>query len=191
MLEEVLVVALGEVARAGVGAAALPPLHPGGDHTDGQIEQVAELERLGEVAVEDLAAVVDEHLAVALAQAFQDLELAAHLALFAEDAEVLVHRGAQLVADRARALAFAAIEQLRQLALGVGEGGEVDLGRPGARQRSAGRGAPGPRPKTIVSISELPPSRLAPCSDTQATSPAAKTFSISVQPSTSVATPPM
>ena len=50
---------------------------------------------------------------------------------------------------------------------------------------------PARRPKVIVSISELPPRRLAPCTETHATSPAAYSPASSVAPSASVATPPM
>ena len=46
-------------------------------------------------------------------------------------------------------------------------------------------------PKTSVSSSELAPSRLPPCTETQATSPAAYRPGIGVRPSESVFTPPM
>ena len=46
-------------------------------------------------------------------------------------------------------------------------------------------------PYVIVSISALPPSRFAPCTETHATSPAAYRPSSDVCPQTSVSTPPM
>src|SRR5207248_5599601 len=107
--EEVLVVALGEVARARVGAAALLASDPADDHALGQLEQEAELERLREVVVEDLALVLDDDVLEALAQSGDDLALLLHLLLAPEDAEVLVHRFGQLVTDRPGALALVAV----------------------------------------------------------------------------------
>ena len=52
-LRKLLVVAVGEVVRAGVRAAALLAREPGDDHAVGELEQESELERLGEVVVED------------------------------------------------------------------------------------------------------------------------------------------
>src|SRR5207237_5835474 len=60
VLEEVLVVAIREVVRPGMRAAALLPPEPGNDHAVGELEQEPELERLREVAVEDLTLVVDD-----------------------------------------------------------------------------------------------------------------------------------
>ena len=114
-----------------------------------ELEQEAELERLREVAVEDVALVLDDDPLVALAQAADDLALLAHLLLAAEDAEVLVHRRGHLVADAVRALAVGPVEQRLQLALGVGERrlGRRDHGvvpRPVGR-RPAGAPAEGDR----------------------------------------------
>jgi hypothetical protein len=50
---------------------------------------------------------------------------------------------------------------------------------------------PARRPNTIVSISELPPRRFAPCTETHAHSPAAYRPGSTVLPSTSAETPPM
>ena len=58
-------------------------------------------------------------LLVPAPQPFDDLALLLHLVLAAEDAEVLVHRLGELVADRPRPLAVLALEELLQLALGV------------------------------------------------------------------------
>ena len=77
---------------------------PGLHHARGEVEHVAELDRLRQVAVEDLALVLDHDAAlVALAQLVEDLDLLRHLLLAAEDAEVLEHRGAEVVADLPRA----------------------------------------------------------------------------------------
>ena len=56
---------------------------------------------------------------------------------------------------------------------------------------SAAAWLPARRPKVIVSISELPPRRFAPCTETHAHSPAAYRPGMIVCPSTSVSTPPM
>ena len=74
--------------------------------------RIAELQRLRQVVVEDVALVLDDDVLVALAQAGDDLALPAHLLLAAEDAEVLVHRRRHLVANGVRPLAFGAVEQL-------------------------------------------------------------------------------
>src|SRR6478736_2677838 len=95
----VLVVAAREVVGACVGAAALLARYPGLDHAVGELEQEPELERLGEVTVEDVPLVFDDDVLEALAEAGDDLLLAKHLVLAPEDAEVLVHRLAELVAD--------------------------------------------------------------------------------------------
>src|SRR5205085_9837167 len=58
-----------------------------------------------------------------------DLALLLHLLLAPEDAEVLVHRLGELVADLPRALAVRTIEQLLQLALRVRLRGRRDLDR--------------------------------------------------------------
>src|SRR5207247_6712148 len=68
---------------------------------------------------------------------FDDLTLLSHLLLAAKDAEVLVHRSGQLVADRPRPLSLAAVEQLPQLALGVGLDRRRHLHR-GVRKRPVG-----------------------------------------------------
>src|SRR5262249_13998978 len=116
----VLVVALGEIVWPRMGAATLLPRHAGDDHALGEIEQEAELERLGQAVVEDVTLVVDDNSLVPLAHPADDGPLLVHLVLPPEDAEVLVHRLGELVADRPRPLSFAAVEQLLQLALGVG-----------------------------------------------------------------------
>src|SRR5580765_5851106 len=85
----VLVVAAGEIVRARVCAAALLPREPGLDHAVRELEQEAELERLGQIAVEDVALVLDDHALEALAQAGDDVLLLEHLLHAAEDAEVL------------------------------------------------------------------------------------------------------
>ena len=124
MLEEVLVVAVREVVRPRVGASALRARDARGEHAVGDVEQVAELDRLGEVVVEDVALVVDDDAGlVALAQRGDDLDLPLHLLGPAEDAEVLEHRRAELVADRPRPLALRVREQRLHPRLGVGAGG--------------------------------------------------------------------
>src|SRR6266550_4510445 len=75
MLQELLVVAHGIVVRACVGAATLLALDPGDHHALGEVEEEAELDRLRQVAVEDLALVLEEHALVALAEAGHDLAL--------------------------------------------------------------------------------------------------------------------
>ena len=142
MLEEVLVVAVGEVVRARVRAAALLAGEPADDHARGELEHEAELERLGQVAVEDLALVLDDDALVALAQALDDRPLLLHQLLAAEDAEVLVHRRRELVADPPGTLALGAVEQRLQVALGVGELRGRDARPSCARGRSRPRGAP-------------------------------------------------
>src|SRR5438128_9272295 len=103
-----------------MGAAALLALDSTDHHAGPEVEQEAELERLREVVVEHLALVLDDDPLVALAQPFDDLTLLAHLVLATEDAEVLVHGRGQLVPDRPGPLAVPAVEQLLELALGVG-----------------------------------------------------------------------
>ena len=119
MLEEVLVVARRVVVRARVRAAALLARDPGLEHAGRDVEQVAELDRLRQVGVEDVALVLDDDGRVALAQPVDDLDLLGHLVLAPEDAEVLQHRLAELVADLPGPLALLAAEQRLQLALGV------------------------------------------------------------------------
>src|SRR5437660_557951 len=103
-----------------MGAPALLAGKSAHDHALGELEQEAELERLRQIIVEDIALVVDNDALVALAQAGDDLALLAHLILLAEDPEVLVHRLGELVADRPRTLAVAAVEQNLEVALGIG-----------------------------------------------------------------------
>src|SRR2546421_646564 len=100
-------------------ATALLAREAGDDHALGELEQKPELERLGEIAVEDRPLVLDVDVRVALAEAGDDLALARHLLLAAEDAEVLVHGRRQLVADLPGPLAGRAIEEVRQLPFGV------------------------------------------------------------------------
>ena len=109
--------------------AALFAFYPARNHARGQLEQEAELQRLGEIAVEDVALVLDGHALVALAQAFDDLPLLAHLRLTAEDSEVLVHRLGELVPDRPGPLSLTPVEQLLQLALGISLDGRRNLDR--------------------------------------------------------------
>ena len=61
---------------------------------------------------------------------------------------------------------------------------------PFSRTRSAAA-CPARRPKVTVSMSELPPRRFAPCTDTQAASPAAHRPGTTVSPQTSTSTPPI
>src|SRR6476619_6290197 len=139
----VLIVAAGEIVRARVGAAALLPREPGLDHAVRELQQEAELERLGQIAVEDVALVLDDDALEAVAQAGDDFLLLEHLLLAAEDAEVLVHRLAELVADLPRPLALLAPQKVpelrlcvRDLAVGNGDGR--------VRERPLGRVAAGP-----------------------------------------------
>src|SRR5207244_1853944 len=97
----------------------LLPRNPRLDHARGKIEEVADLERLRQVAVEDVTLVLDDDALVALAQGLDDLHLLLHLLFAAEDAEVPVHGLREVVADRPRPLALRAAEQAPQLALGV------------------------------------------------------------------------
>src|SRR6186997_2465706 len=119
MSQEVLVVAVREVVRPGVGATALLPGQPGLDHAGRELQKEAELERLREIVVENVALVVDDDALVALAEAGDDLPLALHLLLATENAEVLVHRRRHLVADRMRPLALGSVEELVDLPLRV------------------------------------------------------------------------
>ena len=141
----------------------------------GEVEQVAELDRLRQVAVEHLALVLDHDAPlVALAQLADHLDLLLHLLGVPEDAEVLEHRLAELVADLPRPLARSFGRAAPSPTLGVaprrlGVAGRARV----ARARTRPRAGPARRPKVIVSISELPPSRFAPWTETQATSPAA------------------
>src|SRR5205814_5264564 len=66
------------------------------------------------------ALVVDDDALEALTKAGDYLALLPHLVFPAEDAEVLVHRLGELVADRPRALALGSVEQAAEVALGVG-----------------------------------------------------------------------
>src|SRR5712691_769402 len=122
VLHVVLVVPVRVVVRSGVRAPALLAGEAGDDRGVGELDQEPELERLRQVGVEDVALVVDDHVLIPLAQAGDDLALPLHLILAAEDAEVLVHRRRELVADRPRALAAPTVEQRLQLLVGVGFG---------------------------------------------------------------------
>src|SRR5262249_31353060 len=97
--EKILVVAFREIVRPRMRAPALLAGEARDDHGVGELEQEAELESLGEVGVEHLPSVVDDDPLVALPQACDDLALELHLLLAPEDAEVLVHRGSERVAD--------------------------------------------------------------------------------------------
>src|SRR5690348_9966868 len=68
VLHEVLVVAHGVIVGARMRAAALLALDAGDDHALGEVEKEAELDRLRQVAVEDLALVLDERTPIAIAQ---------------------------------------------------------------------------------------------------------------------------
>ncbi len=91
----------------------------GDEHGVRDVKEKAELERLGQVVVEDRTLIVDENALVTLAERVDDFTLPLHLLRAAEDAEVFVHRQAKLVADPPRALAVRPIEQFRQLAPGI------------------------------------------------------------------------
>src|SRR5581483_232833 len=107
---ELLVVALRIVVRARVRAARLLAPDPRLDHAERRVEHVSELDRLRQVAVEDLPLVFDVDVLVALAQLEQDRALAQHLVLAAEDGEVLEHRAAELLADLPRPFARLTLE---------------------------------------------------------------------------------
>src|SRR5581483_4530788 len=119
VLEELLVVPFRIVVRARVRTTALLPFDAGDDHGLGEVEQKAELDRLRQIAVEHLALVVDHHAPVAVAKPGHDLPLLLHLTLPTEDAEVLVHRAGELVANAPRPLTVVALEQRRQLSFRV------------------------------------------------------------------------
>ena len=141
VLHEVLVVALGEVGRARVGAARLLARDPGLEHAGAEVEQVAELDRLGQVAVEDGALVLDHDAAVVPPpELVDDPDLLLHLVRVAEDAEVLEHRLAELVADLPRPLAVLDGEEAVHPGLGVGARSlGVPVRRRGAAERVLGR----------------------------------------------------
>ncbi len=146
VMQEALVVALGEVCGTGVRAAALLARKPGLHHDPGEVEHGAELERLREISVEDVALVLDDDALVPLAEPLDDLELALHPLGVAEDAEVLEHRRTELVADLPRALTLPAIEQGSKIALGVCER-RLRGDCVGPHERVLGRGLPGPAPE--------------------------------------------
>src|SRR4029078_10403764 len=103
---EVLVVALGKVRRPRGSTARLLARDTCLKHARTEVEEIAELDRLGEVAVEDGALVLDHHAPVVPpAELVDDPDLRLHLVRVAEDAEVLEHRLAELVADLPRPLA--------------------------------------------------------------------------------------
>src|SRR5690242_2260031 len=119
MVEEVLVVAARVVVRPGVGAAALLADDTGADHAERGVEHVPELDRLREVAVEDLALVLHVDVRVALPEPLEDFDLLRHPVLRAEDGEVLEHRVAELLAQLPGPLAVLPVEQVANLRLGV------------------------------------------------------------------------
>ena len=107
-----------------MGATTLLAGNPGLEHARRDVEQVAELDRLGEVAVEDVALVLDhDATVVALAETLDHLHLRLHLLGAPEDTEVVEHRLAQLVTNRPRALAFGVREQSPDPGLRVGPRG--------------------------------------------------------------------
>src|SRR5262249_24679274 len=128
--EVVLVVAVGIVVRPGVSASALLARDTADGHAVRELEQEAELDRLRQVAVEHVALVVDHDVLVALAEVGHDLALLLHLRLAPEDAEVLVHRLGESVANDPRTLAVASLEQRAELTFCVGlrRPGDVDDG---------------------------------------------------------------
>ena len=86
-----------------------------------------------------------------------------------EDAGLVVHRGGQLLAHLPRALA--ALRGRRWPGCGASWSRTADSGTSAPLRFATASSAacrPARRPKTIVSISELPPSRFAPCTETQA-----------------------
>ena len=106
------------------------------------------------------------------------LEAVAHDGVLAEHAEVVARGGDHLGADGVGVGAVrAARRQVRDAASmaatarAAGGGGVAPAGR--STLEVGHDGMPARRPKTMVSSSELPPSRLAPCTLTQAHSPAA------------------
>src|SRR5215208_824408 len=79
--------------RATGRTAALLARDAGLEHAAREVDAVAELDRLREVGVEDVALVLDHDAApVALRDLLEELDLRGHLRLLAEDAEVLEHR---------------------------------------------------------------------------------------------------
>src|SRR5206468_11615620 len=92
---------------------------PALDHAQRRVEHVAELDRLREVAVEDVALVLDVDVVVPLSQLEQDLALAHHLVLLAEDGEVVEHGRSELLPNLPRTLAGRPVEQRAQLPLGI------------------------------------------------------------------------
>src|SRR3569833_522949 len=89
---EVLVVTGRVVRRARVRAEALLAPDAAFDYAKLSFEDVAELVRLLQVVVEDVALVLDVDVLVALAQLELDLALLDHLRLLAEDGEVVEFR---------------------------------------------------------------------------------------------------
>ena len=161
-LRKFVVVALRIVVRARVRAAALLAREPRHDHALGELEQEAELERLREIAVEDLALVLDVDVAVALAQAGDDLALPAASAPRAGR-----RRSSRASSSRARRGSSTAARRT------CGRGARPADARRRARPtpgtstvvcESAHSAAwrPARLPNVIVSISALPPRRFAP-----------------------------
>src|SRR4029077_9526729 len=111
-LHEVLVVADGVIVGTRVSTTALLARDTGLQHARREVDHVAELDRLCQVAVEDLAFVLDDDTAlVSLTELVDDLDLTGHLLLAAEDAEVLEHRRAEVVPDLPRPFPARDIEQ--------------------------------------------------------------------------------
>ena len=138
----------------------------------GQVEQVAQLERLGEVVVEDVALVVHRDvLEVAL-------ELGDGRSAWASDSSVR------------KTMAFSVISSWRASRMSATRLSPVPLLSCSIRSRTSASGSlgssakstsptysamclPPRRPNTTMSSSELVPRRLAPCTETHAHSPAA------------------
>src|SRR4029079_8330378 len=96
-----------------VRAARLLPREPRLQHARGQVEHVAELDRLCEVVVEDRALVLDDHApCIAAPEVIDDPDLRLHTIGITEDTEVLEHRLTELVADLPRTLPGIDVEDL-------------------------------------------------------------------------------
>ena len=103
-----------------MGTARLLPREAGLEHHRGEVEQVAQLDRLRQVAVEHGALVLDHDPAIVAGLQLADhLDLLLHPLGIPEDAEVLEHRLAELVADLPRPLTGRVVQQPLDPRLGV------------------------------------------------------------------------
>src|SRR3954454_3389491 len=98
VLHPLVVVAVGEVG-AELRPARLLALDRGDDRALGAVEHVPQLDRAQDVLVEDRALVVDVGRLGLLLEAADDLERVLEPGLLAEDRDVAVHLGAELVLD--------------------------------------------------------------------------------------------